>query len=33
MVNMRKSYDAMFQAKVALEAAKAERALAELYSE
>jgi hypothetical protein len=30
MVNMRKSYDATFRAKVALEAVKGEKALAEL---
>ena len=33
MVNMRKSYDATFRAKVALEAAKGEHTLAELSSE
>ena len=33
MVNMRKSYDATFRAKVALEAVKGERTLAELSSE
>ena len=33
MVNMRKSYDATFRAKVALEAAKGEKTLAELSSE
>jgi putative transposase len=32
MVNMRKSYDATFRAKVALEAAKGEKTLAELSS-
>lgn len=32
MVNMRKSYDAAFRAKVALEAAKGEKTLAELSS-
>ena len=32
MVNMRKSYDATFRAKVALEAVKGERTLAELSS-
>ena len=33
MVNMRKSYDATFRAKVALEAVKGEKTLAELSSE
>ncbi len=33
MVNMRKSYDATFRAKVALEAAKGDKTLAELSSE
>jgi len=33
MVNMRKSYDATFRAKVAFEAAKGEHTLAELSSE
>ncbi len=33
MVSMRKSYDATFRAKVALEAAKGEKTLAELSSE
>jgi transposase-like protein len=33
MVNMRKRYDATFRAKVALEAAKGEKTLAELSSE
>ncbi len=33
MVNMRKSYDAAFRAKVALEAVKGERTMAELSSE
>jgi len=33
MVNMRKSYNATFRAKVALEAAKGEKTLAELSSE
>ena len=33
MVNMRKRYDATFRAKVALEAAKGERTLAELSGE
>jgi putative transposase len=32
MVNMRKSYDAKFRAKVALEAVKGERTMAELSS-
>ncbi len=32
MVNMRKSYDAAFRAKVALEAVKGEKTLAELSS-
>ena len=33
MVNMRKSYDATFRAKVALEAVKGERTMAELSSD
>jgi len=33
MVNMRKRYDSKFRAKVALEAVKAEKTLAELASE
>ena len=33
MVNMRKSYDATFRAKVALEAVRGEKTLAELSSE
>ncbi len=33
MVNMRKSYDATFRAKVALESVKGEKTLAELSSE